>query len=410
MKSNIQVKLYPTKQMRTYLDSQCDYRRYCWNKGLQLWNDCYDQRIISLPTELKLKIKKSLKDKKIKFTKEETALRRSFPSPTEYLVRDKLVLNKDDWEYQNSSRVLQLAIKDLSDAWSRFFEKSQDNTGKPKFKSRKTPKQGFKTDRARIKNNRLRLDKPRDYKGHWEPIRFKGYTIPDGPVKLCAITRLKNHYIATIAIETETTPLKKTNNVTAVDANVEHFDYTDGTCTLRPDKLNYLYGKVQHYQRLLARKRNVNGKKGIHSKSYQKTRTKLQMTYLKIKQIQNDLLHKFTTMLYTNYDTIVIEDLSVKTMQMSKKAKGLHRSLFGRFRQFMDYKAEKFEKKLVIADKYYPSTQRCSSCGYVKTGDEKITLTGNKKHGTRHDQYHCYQCGYKADRDYNAVLNLLALI
>ena len=145
-------------------------------------------------------------------------------------------------------------------------------------------------------------------------------------------------------------------------------------------------------------------------KRYQKTRTKLQMTYLKIKQIQNDSLHKFTTMLYTNYDTIVIEDLSVKTMQMSKKAKGLHRSLFGRFRQFMDYKAEKFEKKLVIADKYYPSTQRCSSCGYVKTGDEKITLTGNKKHGTRHDQYHCYQCGYKANRDYNAVLNLLALI
>ena len=42
MKSNIQVKLYPTKQMRTYLDSQCDYRRYCWNKGLQLWNDRYD--------------------------------------------------------------------------------------------------------------------------------------------------------------------------------------------------------------------------------------------------------------------------------------------------------------------------------------------------------------------------------
>lgn len=58
MKLNIQVKLYPTKQMRTYLDSQCNYRRYCWNKGLQVWHDRYDQRVISLPTELKLKIKK----------------------------------------------------------------------------------------------------------------------------------------------------------------------------------------------------------------------------------------------------------------------------------------------------------------------------------------------------------------
>ena len=167
---------------------------------------------------------------------------------------------------------------------------------------------------------------------------------------------------------------------------------------------------MKHYQRVLARKRKVNGKSGIHSKSYQKTRTKLQMTYSDIQHIQNDLLHKFTTMLYQNYDTVVIEDLSVKKMQMSKKAKGLHRSLFGRFRLFMEYKADKFEKELVIADKYYPSTQRCSSCGHIKTGDEKITLAGNQKHGTRHDEYHCYQCGYKGDRDYNAVLNLLALI
>lgn len=76
MKSNIQVKLYPTKQMRTYLDSQCDYRRYCWNKGLQLWNDRYDQRIISLPTELKLK--KVLKIKKSSLQKKKQLLEDHF--------------------------------------------------------------------------------------------------------------------------------------------------------------------------------------------------------------------------------------------------------------------------------------------------------------------------------------------
>lgn len=410
MRLNLQVKLYPTKQMRTYLDSQCDYRRYCWNKGLEVWNDLYDQRVISLPTSLKLKIKESFKDKTVQFAEEETALRMAFPSPTERLVRNDLVANKDDWECENSSRVLQLAIRDLSNTWTQFFKKQQDNSGKPKFKSRKEPKQGFKTDRARIKNNRLQLDKPRNYKGDWSPIRFKGYTIPDGPIKLCAITRIKRQYMATLTVETEVMPLPKTGNVTAIDANVDHFDYTDGTYTLKPNELNRLYAKVKHYQRVLARKREANGKNGVHSKSYQKTRTKLQITYSTIAHIQNDLLHKFTTRLYQNYDTIVIEDLSVKTMQMSKKAKGLHRSLFGRFRQFMEYKAEKFGKTLIIADKYYPSTQRCSSCGYIKTGDDKITLSGNQKHGTRHNEYHCYQCGYKCDRDYNAVLNLVALI
>ena len=407
---NLQVKLYPTKQMRTYLDSQCDYRRYCWNKGLEVWNDLYDQRVISLPTYLKVRIKENLTDKSIQFTEEEKNLRKEFPYPTERHVRNELVANKSDWEYENSSRVLQLAIKDLSDTWIRFFKKSQDSSGKPQFKSRKEPKQGFKTDAARIKNGRLLLDKPRAYTGHWESIRFKGYTIPDGTIKLCAITRIKNQYLATLSIEMEATSLTPTGEVTAVDANVDHFDYTDGVYTLSPKELNRLYGKVKHYQRALARKRNENGKRGVHSNSYQKTRTKLQITYSKIKHIQNDLLHKFTTMLYKNYDIIVIEDLSVKTMQMSKKAKGLHHSLFGRFRQFMEYKAEKFEKQLVIADKYYPSTQRCSACGHVKTGDEKITLAGNQKHGTLHDEYHCYKCGYQDDRDNNAVLNLLALI
>ena len=76
----------------------------------------------------------------------------------------------------------------------------------------------------------------------------------------------------------------------------------------------------------------------------------------------------------------------------------------------MEYKAQKFNKQLIIADRYYPSTQRCSSCGHIKKGDDKITLQGNVKHGTAHNEYECYNCGYKADRDVNAVNNLLALI
>ena len=135
----------------------------------------------------------------------------------------------------------------------------------------------------------------------------------------------------------------------------------------------------------------------------------MQATYERIRNIQNDLLHKFTTDLYHEFDTVVIEDLDVKGMQMKKKAKNLHRSLFGRFRQFMEYKAEKFGKMLIIADRFYPSTQRCSNCGHVKTGDDKITLSGNVKHGTKHNEYVCYHCGYEDDRDHNAVLNLLAL-
>ena len=407
MKMNVQVRLYPNKTMKTVLDSLCDYRRYCWNQGLELWNTLYEQRLIGLPDELRAKIKASLTDKTIEFSEEEQALRALFPSPSERVVRDELVAQKADWQFELSARALPQAIKDLASAWNLFFNNPK-TSNKPGFQSRKKPKQGFKTDRARIINGRLVLDKPHAYKGEWMSIRFKGANIPDGKLKLCAITRTKGKYIATITADVEPVVLPKTVKKTAVDANVDHFDTTEGQISLKPESLDRLYERVRTYQRQLARKRKVN-KNYRQSKGYQATRAKLQATYERIRNIQNDLLHKFTTDLYREFDTVVIEDLDVKGMQMKKKAKNLHRSLFGRFRQLMEYKAEKFGKTLIIADRFYPSTQRCSNCGHVKTGDEKITLSGNAKYGTKHHEYVCYHCGYEDDRDRNAVLNLLAL-
>ena len=407
MKLNIQVRLYPNKTMQTVLDSLCDYRRYCWNQGLELWNTMYEARLIGLPVELRSKIKTSLTDKTIQFSEEEQTLRALFPAPSQNLVMNELVAQKADWQHELSSRTLQQAIKDLARAWNLFFNNPK-TAGKPGFKSRKELNQGFKTDRARIIDGRLVLDQPHAYKGAWSSIRFKGASIPDGNLKLCAVTRTKGKYIATITMDVETVALPKTGKKTAVDANVDRFDTMDGQTSLKPELLDPLYAKVRTYQRQLARKRKVN-KNYRNSKGYQATRAKLQATYERIRNIQNDLLHKFTTDLYREFDTVVIEDLDVKGMQMKKKAKNLHRSLFGRFRQFMEYKAEKFGKTLILADRFYPSTQRCSNCGHVKTGDEKITLSGNVKHGTKHHEYVCYQCGYEDDRDHNAVLNLLAL-
>ena len=407
MRLNIQVRLYPNQTMKTVLDSLCDYRRYCWNQGLELWNTMYEARLIGLSVELRAKIKASRTDKTIEFSEEEQALRALFPAPSHYVVLNELVAQKADWQYELSARVLQKAIKDLASAWNLFFNNPK-TANKPGFQSSKKPKQGFKTDRARIINGRLVLDKPRAYKGEWSSIRFKGASIPDGNLKLCAVTRIKGKYIATITMDVETVELPKTGKKTAVDANVDHFDTTDGQTSLKPESLDRLYERVRTYQRQLARKRKVN-KNYRHSKGYQATRAKLQATYERIRNIQNDLLHKFTTDLYRQNDTVVIEDLDVKGMQMKKKAKNLHRSLFGRFRQFMEYKAEKFGKTLILADRFYPSTQRCSKCGHIKTGDEKITLSGNAKYGTKHNEYVCYHCGYEDDRDHNAVLNLLAL-
>ena len=416
MQLSMKVKLYPNKTMAKVLNNLCDYRRYCWNYGLELWNELYEQRVEMIPASLRKKSQLAIKDKTIKFSNDEQELLDMFPSPSHYVIQNILVKDKEDWQYFLSSRVLLWTIGDLANAWSAFFNSKKPKSktkkqkvGKPSFRSKKNPKQGFKTDRAYIKNGKLFLDKPRAYKGNWYGISFKGYDLPDGKIKHCSVTKINNTYYASLTVDCPEQSLPKTGKKTAIDANVNHFDYTDGSFTVCPKQLDVLYAQIKHYQRLLARKRKVNGKKATQSKQYFKVRTKLQRCYQRVTNIQNDLLHKFTTEIYHKYDTVVIEDLNVKAMQMSKKAKNLHRSLFGRFRLFMEYKAEKFGKELIIADRYYPSTQTCSNCGHVKTGDDKITLSGNKKHGTKHNEYICYECGFEADRDYNAVMNLLAL-
>lgn len=406
MKLTRKVVLKPNKTMKQVLDSLCDYRRYCWNEALEVWNTLYEQRLIGLTEKERSAIQELVKSKQ-PLTDELQELNALYPSPSYYTVRNILTSQKEDWQYLLSSRVLQLAVKDLSDSWFRFYENSKE-FGKPTYKSSKAPKQGFKTDRSRIINGKLVLDKPQPYKETWYPISFRGANLSDGKITLCSITRVNGKYYASLVVEIELLNLTKTDKVNAVDLNVDHFDTLDGRFNLQSKLLNKLYNRVKHYQKVLARKRLENPDYK-NSKGYQATRVKLQATYERIRNIQDDLLHKFTTSLFVNYDTVVLEDLDVRKMQMKKQAKNLHRSLFGRFRQYMEYKAIKFDKKLIIADRFYPSTQRCSSCGFVKTGEDKITLEGNKKHGTKHHEYVCYGCGFTTDRDYNAVLNLLAL-
>ena len=377
------VKLKVNKTMQKHLDALCDYRRYCWNKGLETWQLMYEAHTLN---------------------------KKDNPSPNERRVRDELVANKADWQYDLSARCLQLAVKDVANAWKNFFNKSQSDWGIPSFKSKKAPRQGFKSDRAKIVNGKLRLDRPRSIsKESW--FDLKSYeALKMDEVKVVSIFKEKGSYYAALPYEEDISAKAKTHQKTAVDVNVGHFNYTDGKINVLPAKLQKLYKRIKHYQRVLARKREFNGKLAIKSNNYFAVRTKLQKDYRKVANIQNDLLQKFTTKLVDNYDQIVVEDLAVKEMMMTHVAsKGMQRSLFSKFRQILTYKCDWYGKELILADKRYPSTQRCAKCGYVKKGDEKITLQGNKKHGTKHNEYICYQCGYSNDRDENAVLNLLAL-
>lgn len=377
------VRLYPNAVMKQVIDDLCNYRRYCWNQGLELWNNMYEES-------------KIMNDK----TKR----------PSTRKVRNELVRIKADWQYQYSSRCLQLAITDLGNAWQNFFDQAQPDWGKPKFKSRKSLRQGFKSDRVKIVNGKLLLDKPRGVK-NWFLIKFKGARFLKGELKVVSIFKERNHYWAVLPFDRQIKPLSKTSKVTAIDINVGHFNTPTEKVNTFPKQLDFLYKRIKHYQKQLARKRQVNGKLAVQSRNYQVMRTKLQRDYHRVANVQHDLIQKFTTQLVQNNQKIVIEDLAVKKMQMTHVAsKGLQRALFGYFRQVLAYKCDWYGRTLILANRFYPSTQRCSKCGHIKTGDDKITLKGNQKHHTKHNEYICYECGAVMDRDQNAVYNLLALI
>ena len=403
--------------MKAVFDRNCDYRRFCWNEALALWNDEYDIRQLMLDKEIKAELRKPKSQRK--FTAEQEEMLASYPAPDWQAIRNKLVAEKEDWQFGYSAHLLQLAVQDLGKAWQNFFNKAQKDWGKPKFKSKRAPKQGFKSDQAKIVGDKVKLEKPQGLKEDWTTIEMSEAPLPY-PTGTMSFYRINDRYYVAIPYKIPKDRLeakKKTGKATGVDINVGHFNYEDGQLLIIPKSLTKTYKKIKHYQKQLAKKRTVNGRiNGTQSKKYLKTRIKLQASYRRAQNIQTDLMHKFTTELANDYDQIVIEDLAVKDMLMSHVAsKGMHRSMFGLFRKLLTYKCEWYGKELIIANKLYPSIQRCAACGLVKKGVERITLQGNKKHGTKHNEFVCYNpsCpnyNKKVDRDENAMANLTLLV
>ena len=379
------VKLSPNRTMTKEINKLFDYRRYIWNLGLETWNTMYDVSLVMNDKELR---------------------------PTEYSVRNCLVANKQDWQYELSSRVLQQTSIQLDKAWKNYFNPNMPNHDKPKFKSKKNYKPTFTTDTARLVDGKLMLDKPVNKdKSKWYGIKLSEQPRFTGKLRLTTITEEADGLYASLTFDTKVeTILPSNSKVAGVDVNVKRFNYNNGKqIIIYPKSLEKHYSKINHYQRMLARKR-VTNPRNFKTKRYTKVRNKLRHEYQKVTNIQMDILHKFTHELISNYGEIHIEDLNVHGMMMSKRmSKNLHRSMFGKLSEIIQYKANWYGRKLVLVDRLYPSTQLCSVCGFRKTSNTyggKQTLQGDSIHHD-HQTYYCYNCGAILDRDENAVQNII---
>jgi IS605 OrfB family transposase len=112
-----------------------------------------------------------------------------------------------------------------------------------------------------------------------------------------------------------------------------------------------------------------------------------------------DALHQVTTRLASRYETVVVEDLNVAGMLGNRRlARSLADRAFGTLRWQLSYKTSWRGGRLMVADRFFPSSKTCSACGRVKA---KLSLAERV--------FTCEECGLVIDRDVNAARNLLVL-
>jgi len=187
-------------------------------------------------------------------------------------------------------------------------------------------------------------------------------------------------------------PLPVNDNAIGIDLGV-----TSLIATSNADKVANPKQFRKHHRRLrLVQKRLARKQKG--SKNREKARQQVAKIHLKITDSRKDFLHKLTTQLVRENQTIAVETLSVKNMVKNYKlALSISDSGWGEFVRQLDYKCRWYGRKLVKIDRWFPSSKRCSSCGHIVN---KMPLNIRS--------WICPECGTDQDRDINASKNILA--
>jgi putative transposase len=155
---------------------------------------------------------------------------------------------------------------------------------------------------------------------------------------------------------------------------------------------------LKRHQKNLKRKQQKLARKTKGSKTRQKFKKLVAKAHEKVSNTRQDFLHKLSRKLVDESQAIVVENLNVKGMVRNRKlSKAIADVGWGMFVNFLAYKLERKEGKLVEIDRFFPSSKKCSCCGYVM---DELPLNIR--------EWNCPSCGTHHDRDSNAALNIRA--
>lgn len=284
-----------------------------------------------------------------------------------------------------SSVPLQQCLRNQQTAFKNFFE---GRAKYPTFKSKKDRQSAEFTYRAfTFKNGELKLAKCD------KPLAIKwSRQLPSDPTTVTVSKDQAGRHFVSCLCEFEPTLLPVTDKKVGIDVGIKDlFVTSDGFKSGNPRHTAQHAAKLAKYQRRLAKKK-------LGSSNRLKAKVKVARVHAKISDCRLDHLHKLSRKLINENQVVCAENLAVKNMIKNPKlAKHIADASWGEFTRQLEYKSGWAGRTYVEIGRFFPSSKRCSCCGFVK---ENMPLDVRS--------WECPECGTTHDRDTNAARNILA--
>lgn len=364
------VELDPNDRQQTAFVRHAGAVRFVYNWGLATVSKDYAERKAATPEGEKVK----------------GALR-----PLDLKPRLPALKIEHPWLAEVTAQSLQQSLLNLDRAFQGFFRRVKAGLipGYPRFKKRGLTKPAFQFPQGvSMTGTHVRLPKI-------GPVRLKqrGYIPTDLPLKTTTVSEVAGRWFVTVLVEVPDPPkVDTTGGVLGIDLGIKTLaTLSDGTTYTNPKHLEASQRKLSRLQRKLSLQQKGSNRRA-------KTKARIARAHARVSNQRADSLHKMTSeVVKTKRPTaVVIEDLNVAGMTRNHRlAMAVSSASFAEIRRQLIYKCGWHGVKLVVADRFYPSSKTCNGCGNVKS---VLPLSERT--------YVCDCCGYAQDRDVNAALNL----